>query len=136
MIALSPTRVRPGVTAEAWHDRTPFEVTEFLAALVAAQVITNAYIGLDDDRERFTATDTISRVVAAFGEGSDFVADETGMRMLNLERAGSVMRSASGVQTVPDPLRSTVARAVMMVIATHLIPEVVDGFMDELGGAE
>lgn len=58
------------------------------------------------------------------------------MRMLNLECAGFVVRSASGVQPVPDTLRSTVARAVMMVMSTHLMPGVVDGFMDELGGAE
>lgn len=48
VIELSPTRVCPGVIAEACHDRIPFEVTEFLAGLVAAQVITNAFIGLDD----------------------------------------------------------------------------------------
>jgi len=136
VIELSPTRVRPGVTADAWHDRMPLELTEFLAALVAAQVIANAYIGLDDDRERFTVTDTVSRVVAALGNGSDFIADEPGLRMLNLERTGFVTRSASGIHTVPDALRSTVARAVTMVISTHLVPGVVDGFMDELGGAE
>ncbi|MGB3730355.1 hypothetical protein [Microbacterium sp.] len=133
---LTATRVRPGGSADAWLGETTFEVAEFLAGLVAAEIITDAYFDLDDDDEHEVVTDTVARVVAALGDGADAAFELSDMRMRTLEQAGYLERDADGAWIVPDALRSTVARAVMMVFATHLMPGVVDGFIDELGGAE
>lgn len=131
VIELTATRVRPGAGADAWLGETTFEVTEFLAGLVAAEIIADAYFDLDDDDEREVVADTVARVVAALGDGADAEFGLAEMRMRTLGQAGYLERDADGAWTVPDALRSTVARAVMMVIATHLMPGVVDPFLGE-----